>query len=153
MKDKTLLVISLVINALFIIFILLFLFTPYLDSIIMNKKGSDSFEKLELALQRDESCNKAEHLRWNGILEAKIEIHGLGNSIEEDLEYYQKNLELLNTGFDEQGNKLTDSEKEVLIEEFKSVQKEAETIYAEYLQEKNACKELAEEYLSKYGEE
>ena len=153
MKNKVFLYISLVFNFIFIALTLTYLFTPYLDSIVGSKSFLDSSKKIELALEKEKSCNNAEHLRWNGLNEANVRPLLLTASIEENMEYYRKNIELIPSGIDAQGGEVAEKDKKNLLNEFLLAQDKAKLIYEEYLQEKSRCEKLTEKYKFKYGEE
>ncbi len=152
-KNKTILLFSLLINFLFTIFIVVYFFTPYLKNILPNKDLSASSQKSELALKRDKACDRAENLRWHGLQDANIRPLLISEDIEKNMEYYQKNLELIPTGVDAQGGEVLDSDMDALILEFNLAKQKAQPIYEDYLLEKEQCDNLTKEYILDYGNE
>lgn len=152
-NNKTLLLFSLLINFLFIISILVYFYTPYLNNIVPNKDLSSSSQKSGLALERDEACDRAENLRWHGLQDANIRPLLISEDIVKNMEYYQKNLELIPTGVDAQGGEVLDSDKDTLMLEFSLAKQKAQPIYEDYLLEKEQCDNLTKEYILDYGNE
>jgi hypothetical protein len=141
MKKNILAIASLIVNIAFFVIIFLYIFTPHLDDFISEIKISDLKGKVELALGKEESCRRAEHLRWNGLQEADIKPLLLGEGIEENINYYEENMELIPQGIDAQGGEVLKEDQEDLLNKYEVALREALPIYEEYLEEKERCEE------------